>query len=107
MHICRNSERITNKLSNRVHTVTKEKPAKTVLVDWLGQMEISMIEKKNSPHMLRIPKADDQILEQDPQGMGSIYFSLENHINLAQASQIPGRVVEMHSNSGFYQFQVS
>ena len=36
--------------------------------------------------MLQIPKADVQIPEQDPQGMGSIYFSLENQISLVQAS---------------------
>ena len=40
--------------------------------------------------MLQIPKADVQIPEQDPQEMGSIYFSLENQINLVQASQTPG-----------------
>nr|GMD46039.1 hypothetical protein Iba_chr10dCG15780 [Ipomoea batatas] len=37
--------------------------------------------------MLQIPKAGDQIPEQDPEEMGSTYFSLVNHINLAQVSQ--------------------
>lgn len=45
--------------------------------------------KNNSTHMLQIPKADVQFPEQDPQEMGSIYFSLENQINLVQASQTP------------------
>lgn len=44
--------------------------------------------------MLQIPIADVQIPEQDPQGMGSIYFSLENQINLVQASQIPGNTIK-------------
>lgn len=51
--------------------------------------------------MLQIPKADVQIPEQDPQEMGSIYFSLENQINLVQASQIPGNTIKMHSNEAF------
>lgn len=51
--------------------------------------------------MLQIPKADVQIPEQDPQEMGSIYFSLENQINLVQASQIPGNTIKMHSNETF------
>lgn len=48
--------------------------------------------------MLQIPKADVQILEQDPQEMVSIYFSLENQINLVQASQTPDNTIEIHSN---------
>jgi len=44
--------------------------------------------------MLQIPKADVQIPEQDPQGMGCIYFSLENQTNLVQASQIPGNTIK-------------
>lgn len=51
-----------------------------------------------STHMLQIPIADVQILEQDPQEMGSIYFSLENQINLVQASQTPDNTIEIHSN---------
>lgn len=39
--------------------------------------------------MLQIPKAVVQFPEQDPQGMGGIYFSLGNQINLVQASQTP------------------
>lgn len=50
--------------------------------------------------MLQIPKADVQIPEQDPQEMGSIYFSLENQINLVQASQTPGNTITMHSKEG-------
>jgi len=46
--------------------------------------------------MLQIPKADVQIPEQDPQGMGSIYFSLENQISLVQASQRPDNTIKMH-----------
>lgn len=45
--------------------------------------------------MLQIPKAVVQILEQDPQGMGSIYFSLENQISLVQASQRPDNTIKM------------
>ena len=44
--------------------------------------------------MLQIPKAGVQIPEQDPQGMGCIYFSLENQTNLVQASQIPGNTIK-------------
>ena len=51
--------------------------------------------------MLQIPKADVQIPEQDPQEMGSIYFSLENQINLVQASQTPGNTIKMHPQEGF------
>jgi hypothetical protein len=47
-------------------------------------------------HMLQIPKAGLQIPEQDPQEMGSNYFSLENHINLVQASQTPDKTIQMH-----------
>lgn len=50
--------------------------------------------------MLQIPKADVQIPEQDPQEMGSIYFSLENQINLVQASQIPGNTIKIHPKEG-------
>lgn len=46
--------------------------------------------------MLQIPKADVQILEQEPQEKGSIYFSLENQINLVQASQTPDNTSKMH-----------
>lgn len=46
--------------------------------------------------MLQIPKAVVQIPEQDPQGMGSIYFSLENQISLVQASQRPDNTIKMH-----------
>lgn len=51
--------------------------------------------------MLQIPKADVQIPEQDPQEMGSIYFSLENQINLVQASQTPGNTIKVHSKEDF------
>ena len=51
--------------------------------------------------MLQIPKAVVQIPEQDPQGMGDIYFSLENQINLVQASQTPDKSIEMHPKEGF------
>lgn len=51
--------------------------------------------------MLQIPKADVQIPEQDPQEMGSIYFSLENQINLVQASQTPGNTIEVHPKEDF------
>lgn len=44
--------------------------------------------------MLQIPKAVVQIPEQDPQGMGSIYFSLENQISLVQASQTPDKTIK-------------
>lgn len=50
--------------------------------------------------MQEIPKAVVQIPEQDPQGMGSIYFSLENQINLVQASQTPDNTIKMHSKEG-------
>ena len=50
--------------------------------------------------MLQIPKAVVQIPEQDPQGMGSIYFSLENQISLVQASQTPDNTIKMHSKEG-------
>lgn len=46
--------------------------------------------------MLQIPKAGAQTLEQDPQERGSIYFSLENQINLVQASQRPDKTIEIH-----------
>lgn len=46
--------------------------------------------------MLQIPKAGAQTLEQDPQEMESIYFSLENQINLVQASQRPDKTIEIH-----------
>ena len=51
--------------------------------------------------MLQIPKAVVQTPEQGPQGMGSIYFSLENQISLVQASQIPDQTIQMHSKEGF------
>lgn len=50
--------------------------------------------------MLQIPKAVVQIPEQDPQGMGSIYFSLENQISLVQASQTPDNTIKMHTKEG-------
>ena len=46
--------------------------------------------------MLQIPKAVVQIPEQDPQGMGSIYFSLENQISLVQASQTPDNTIKIN-----------
>lgn len=46
--------------------------------------------------MLQIPKAGAQTLEQDPQERESIYFSLENQINLVQASQKPDKTIEIH-----------
>lgn len=52
--------------------------------------------------MLQIPKAVVQIHEQDPQGMGSIYFSLENQINLVQASQRPDNTIKMRWKECFH-----
>lgn len=46
--------------------------------------------------MLQIPKAGVQTPEQDPQAMGRIYFSLENQINLVQASQRPDKTIKTH-----------
>lgn len=46
--------------------------------------------------MLQTPKAGAQTLEQDPQERGSIYFSLENQINLVQASQRPDKTIKIH-----------
>ena len=57
--------------------------------------------QEQSTDMLQIPKAVFQIPEQDPQGMGSIYFSLENQISLVQASQTPDNTIKMHPNEGF------
>lgn len=51
--------------------------------------------------MLLIPKAVVQIPEQDPEGMVGTYFSLENQINLVQASQIPDKSIKMHPKEGF------
>ena len=51
--------------------------------------------------MLQIPKAGVRIPERDPQEMGSIYFSLENQINLVQASQTPDNNIEMHPKEDF------
>ena len=51
--------------------------------------------------MLQIAKADVQIPEQDPQEMGNIYFALENHINLVQASQTPDNTKENASKWRF------
>lgn len=53
--------------------------------------------------MLQIPKAGGQTLEQDPQEMRCIYFSLEYQINLVQASQTPGNNIKMHSKEVFRQ----
>lgn len=47
--------------------------------------------QEQSTDMLQIPKAGGQTPEQDPEERGSIYFSLENQINLVQASQIPDK----------------
>lgn len=47
-----------------------------------------------STHMIQIPKADVRILEPDPQEMACIYFSLENQINLVQASQTPDDTIK-------------
>lgn len=55
-----------------------------------------------STHMIQIPKAGVQTPEQDPQEKGNIYFSLENQINLVQASQTP-EAIEMHSKEVFCQ----
>lgn len=66
----------------------------------IGSLEIKQ-RQEQSTHMLQIPKADVQIPEQDPQEMGSIYFSLENQINLVQASQTPDDNIEMHPKQGF------
>lgn len=72
-------------LGNGLENITKKQ-------DW---------SQEQCTHMLQIPKADVQILEQDPQGMGSIYFSLENQINLVQASQKPGNTIKIHPKEGF------
>lgn len=65
-----------------------------------NQRNDAEVENK-STHMLQIPKAVVQTPEQGPQGMGSIYFSLENQISLVQASQIPDQTIQMHSKEGF------
>lgn len=52
--------------------------------------------------MLQIPKAGDQIPEQDPEEMGSTYFSLVNHINLAQVSQKPDITIQMQQKEDLY-----
>lgn len=51
--------------------------------------------------MLLTPKAVVQFPEQDPQGTDGIYFSLENQINLVQASQTPDKSIKMHPKEGF------
>lgn len=51
--------------------------------------------------MLQLPKADVRTRGQDPQGMGSNYFSVENQISSVQASQIPGNTIEVHLKKHF------
>lgn len=46
--------------------------------------------------MLQIPKAGAQTPEQGPQARGRTYFSLENQINLVQASQRPDNTIKIH-----------
>lgn len=47
-------------------------------------------------HMLQIPTVAVQTPAQVPQGKVGIYFSLENHTSLAQASQIPDKTIDIH-----------
>lgn len=87
-------------------TPEKRKEQRKWFWSFLGKNEINEnqrddIEVKNkSTDMLQIPKAVVQTLEQGPQGMGSIYFSLENQISLVQASQTPDQTIQMHSKEG-------
>lgn len=72
-----------------------EKRAMKMVLEFFREKEINENQRNDaevenkSTHMLQIPKAVVQTPEQGPQGMGSIYFSLENQISLVQASQIP------------------
>jgi hypothetical protein len=50
--------------------------------------------------MLQIPTVAVQTPAQDPQGKVGIYFSLENHISLAQASQKPDKIMDSPLNKG-------
>jgi hypothetical protein len=47
-------------------------------------------------HMLQIPTVAVQTPAQVPQGKVGIYFSLENHTSLAQASQKPDKTIDIH-----------
>lgn len=46
--------------------------------------------------MLQIPTVAVQTPAQVPQGKVGIYFSLENHTSLAQASQKPDKIIDIH-----------
>ena len=46
--------------------------------------------------MLQIPTVAVQTPAQVPQGKVGIYFSLENHTSLAQASQKPDKTIDIH-----------
>lgn len=52
--------------------------------------------------MLQLPKADVQTPGQVPQEMGCIYFSLENHTSLVQASHTPDNIIEIPSKEKFH-----
>lgn len=46
--------------------------------------------------MLQIPTVAVQTPAQVPQGKVGIYFALENHTSLAQASQKPDKTIDIH-----------
>lgn len=46
--------------------------------------------------MLQIPTVGVQTPAQVPKGKVGIYFALENHTSLAQASQKPDKTIDIH-----------